>query len=90
MAFYRYRHKEAAGPGPWEFIESGLSERDLAEELMNDPYSGYSCGEHYRGVDIERVVQPPDEWLKDRIDSMKGTIKRCEESIRRYSVMLDD
>ena len=59
--FYRYRHKEAAGPGPWEYIDWDGSEHSLREALSSDPH--YNYNDLYRGADIEPVDRPPKEWL---------------------------
>lgn len=95
MVWVKYRHKEAAGPGPWEWehwpayskeIAEQEEERELIEDNLVSRYEyegGYIYEDRYRGVEIEFHEEPPKEVVQNRLRYLYSKRDSIESQIRQ-------
>ena len=80
--FLRFRHKWAHSIYEWEYQEV-LEGTDLQEHAFMIEEE-YNWSDKYRGVDIESVEVPPQEWLANKIKYYEDYIKGLRRTINRY------
>lgn len=87
----KVRTRWASGLGDWEFKEviAPLNDERRAE-IKEDYDSKNYWSEHYRGIDIKRVAQPPLEELRKRIDNLRRLTKLQQAEVKRYGKQIQD
>lgn len=85
IVFLRFRHKWASRIYEWDHLSRWVTpECDLdalMDEVGEELCDEFSYSDKYRGVDVERVENPPGEWIQERIGQCHGVIKSNQEML---------
>lgn len=90
MTFFRYRFRYAHGFTEWDYAEYPFK-KDPPKSDLEEFVTGISFEVHdryYRGVDVEIIERPPDEWLLREIKTAVNTWRRAQDTIERYEALL--
>ena len=91
LVYYRYRHKWAWGQNDWRYDEAWVNEDNPQKDL--DEYAemkmeANNFSDKYRGLDLEIVDRPPDEWIRKHLMRCVNLIWNTKQrAIRLYKLL---
>lgn len=65
MNWYKYRENASSSKGQWQYVYTDTE--DTVREIAESSCESISWSEHYRGLNIEKITQPPDEWIQEEV-----------------------
>lgn len=91
MRWYRWREKWAWGFGDWRFAEYGNESTEVlvADTIGEDNSREHDHSDKYRGVEVEEILAPPPEYLRNLIKRERATAEQAHEAAARHSALLD-
>ena len=81
----KYRHKFSYGPRDWRYHRCNEKNPEELSSLLEELASEYAFSEHYRGVDYEFVMCPPEEVYEQLLEYHTLALQRVKKDIAEDS-----